>query len=150
MLDLGFRPVWASSLAILKYQFIKEIMWASRQERPKVKLEKESLKKMFPNLAKEMQTSDNKVNVNSVRTDPREGEKAATYESFDNYVPDVVDFIRRCDTDEQAEEIICYLEKRGEIDKEHVQKIRMQLKQKGVRSFGTKKNHDYYLKQGNP
>jgi len=111
-------------------------------------VDKESLKKMFPNLAKELQTSDKKVRVNSVRTDPNEGEKVVTSQSFDSYEPTVVDYIRRCDTEEQAEEIICYLERRGEISKENARKIRKQLKEKGVRSFGTKKEHDYYLKQG--
>lgn len=101
---------------------------------------------MFPNLAKELQTNENKVQVNSVRTNQEDGEKAATSRSFDDYMPDVIDFIRRCDTKEQAEEIICYLERRGEMDKEYAQKLRKQLKEKGVRSFGTKKEQDYYLK----
>jgi hypothetical protein len=113
-----------------------------------VGLDKESFKKMFPNLAKELQTDDNKVQVNSVRTSQENGEKAATSQSFDDYMPDVIDFIRRCDTKEQAEEIICYMEKRGEIDKEYARKLREQLKEKGVRSFGTKKEHDHYLKHG--
>ena len=113
-----------------------------------MELDKESLKKMFPNLAKEMQTDDNKVHVNSVRTNPKDGEKAVTSQSFDNYVPDVIDFIRRCDTKDQAEEIICYMERRGEIDKEYGQKLRKQLKEKGLRSFGTKKEQDYYFKHG--
>jgi len=112
-----------------------------------VELDKESAKKMFPNLAKELQTGDNKVRVNSVRTDSKDGEKAVTSRSFDSYMPDVIDFIRRCDTEEQAEEIVCYLERRGEIDRESARKIRKQLKEKGVRSFGTKKEHDHYLRQ---
>jgi hypothetical protein len=111
-----------------------------------VKLNHESLKKIFPNLAKELQTSENKVQVNSVRTSQEDGEEAATSQSFDRYVPDVVDFIRRCDTKKQAEEIICYMESRGEIDKKYAQKLKKQLKDEGVRSFGTKKEHDYYLK----
>ena len=109
-------------------------------------LDKESLKKMFPNLARELQADENKVRVNSVRADQEEGEKVATSQSLDDYMPDVVDFIRRCDTEEQVEEIIRYLEKRREIDKEYAQKLRKQLKEKGVRSFGTKKEKDYYLK----
>lgn len=108
--------------------------------------DKESLKKMFPNLAKGLQTNENKVQVNSVRTSQEDGEKAATSQSFDNYLPDVIDFIRRCDSEEQAEEIIGYMEKRGEIDKKYAQKLRKQLAEKGVRSFGTKKEQDYYLK----
>jgi hypothetical protein len=113
-----------------------------------VELDRESFKKMFPNLTKELQTNDNEVQVNSVRTNQKDGEKAATSQNFDHYLPDVIDFIRRCDTNEQAEEIIGYMEKRGEIDKKYAHKLRKQLKEKGVRSFGTKKEQDYYLKRG--
>jgi hypothetical protein len=109
-------------------------------------LDRESLKKMFPNLGKELQLDENKVAVKSVRTDPNTGEKAANRETFVNYVPDVIDFLRRCDTKEQAEEIITYMEKRGEINKEFAEKLRVQLKRKGVRSFGPKKEESYYLK----
>ena len=111
-------------------------------------VDKEALKRMFPNLAKEMDTDENKVPVNSVRSDNEAAEKHATRESFVDYEPDVVDFLRRCDTKEQAEEIIAYMVKRGEIGKEHARRIRKQLKEKGVRSFGTKKESDYYLKHG--
>jgi hypothetical protein len=118
----------------------------ARRKGASMELDRESLKKMFPNLVKDLQADENKVRVNSVRTNQEDGEKAVTSQSFDDYMPDVIDFIRRCDTKEQAEEIICYLEKRGEIDKEYAQKLREQLKEKGVRSFGTKKEQDYYLK----
>jgi hypothetical protein len=113
-----------------------------------VDLDKESLKKMFPNLAKDLQTNENKVHVNSVRTNQEDGEKAATSQGLDHYMPDVIDFIRRCDTKEEAEEIIDYTEKMGEIDGKYAQKLRTQLREKGVRSFGTKKEHDYYLRHG--
>lgn len=108
--------------------------------------DRESFKKMFPNLTKEMQSDENKMPVKSVRTDPETGEKAANRERFVNYVPDVIDFLRRCDTKEQAEEIIAYMEKRGEVNKEYAQKLRAQLKRKGVRSFGPKKEETHYLK----
>ena len=111
-----------------------------------MKLDRESFKKMFPNLDKELQSDANKVPVKSVRSDPDAGEKAANRERFVNYVPDVIDFLRRCDTKEQAEEIIAYMDKRGEISKEYAQKLRDQLKRKGVRSFGPKKEENYYLK----
>jgi len=103
---------------------------------------------MFPNLAKELraQTKENKVQVNSIRTIQEDGEEAAASQRFDHYIPDVIDFIRRCDTDEQAKEIIEYMEKRGEIEIGYALKLKKQLKQKGVRSFGSKKERDYYLK----
>ncbi|MBC7130119.1 DUF2095 family protein, partial [Candidatus Bathyarchaeota archaeon] len=85
----------------------------------------------------------------SVRSDIEAGEKAVS-KNFVHYEPDVVDFIRRCETKEQAEEIIDYLERRGEIGKEYADRLRKQLKEKGVRSFGPKKEDDYYLKHGLP
>jgi len=109
---------------------------------------KESFKKMFPNLAREVGSEENRISVNSVRTDNEAGEKHATQRKFNDYVPDVIDFLRRCDTVEQVEEIILYMERRGEIDKQYAKKLREQLKEKGVRSFGTKKEHDYYLTHG--
>jgi hypothetical protein len=110
--------------------------------------EKETFKKMFPNLAKELRSDENRVSVNSVRTDDEAGERHVTRERFVHYLPDVIDFIRRCDTPEQAEEIIGYVEKRGEIDRLYAQKLKKQLKKKGVRSFGAKKEEDYYIKHG--
>ena len=112
-----------------------------------LELDKKAFKKMFPNLAKELESEDNKVSMNSVRTDVQTGE-GATSERFVHYMPDVIDFIRRCDTEEQAEEIIAYMEKRGEIDRRYAERLRKQLKDKGVRSFGPKKEENYYLKHG--
>jgi hypothetical protein len=113
-----------------------------------LELEKETFKKMFPNLSQELGSGENRVSVNSVRTDNQAGERRVTRETFVHYVPDVIDFIRRCDTQEQAEQIIDYVEKRGEIDGLYAQKLKKQLKEKGVRSFGAKKEEDYYLKHG--
>jgi len=114
---------------------------------PNLEFDKEAFKKKFPNLAKELESDENKVSVNSVRTDVQTGEGAAS-ERFVHYTPDVIDFIRRCDTEEQAEEIIAYMEKRGEIEKQYAERLRKQLKDKGVRSFGPKKEENYYLKHG--
>jgi hypothetical protein len=110
-------------------------------------LDKEAVRRMFPNLARELEADENRVAINSVRTDAPAGEEA-TSRNFVHYTPDVIDFIRRCDTKQQAEEIVAYMERRGEIEKEYANRIREQLKEKGVRSFGTKKEDDYYLKHG--
>ena len=114
---------------------------------PNLELDEEAFKKKFPNLANELESAEHKVSLNSVRTDVQTGEGAAS-ERFVHYMPDVIDFIRRCDTEEQAEEIIAYMEKRGEIEKRYAEKLRQQLKDKGVRSFGPKKEDNYYLKHG--
>jgi len=111
-------------------------------------LDKESFKRMFQNLAKEMDSDKDKLPVNSVRTDNDVAERRVSKGRFVNYVPDVIDFLRRCDTLGQAEEIVAYMEKRGEIDKQYARNLRKQLKEKGVRSFGSKKEQDYYLRHG--
>ena len=110
---------------------------------------KKSLKKMFPNLSKELELEDSKVAISSVRTDPDAAENAMA-DKFRHYNPTVVDFIRRCDTETQAEAIIAYLEKRGELTAEYAEALRQQLKKEGVRSFGSKKEENYYFKQGGP
>lgn len=108
---------------------------------------KERFKKMFPYLAGEMEAKEHKATITSVRSDFQTGEKASS-KKFAGYMPDVIDFIRRCDNTQQAEEIIQYLEKRGEISQQYAKKLRKQLRKKGVRSFGSKKEEDYYLKHG--
>jgi hypothetical protein len=109
-------------------------------------IEKKKFRRMFPSLAQELESKKCGTKINSVRSDPTTGEKAVS-KKFTAYTPDVIDFLRRCDKVEQAEEIICYLEKRGEISSGYARKIRKQLKEKGIRSFGSKKEDDYYLKQ---
>jgi hypothetical protein len=109
----------------------------------KMELGKRRFKKMFPRLAEEMETDENRFKISSVRSDVGVAERASA-KRFDNYVPDAVDYIRRCDNEKQAEEIVDYLETRHEITGEYAQKLRRQLKAKGVRSFGPKKHDDYY------
>ena len=127
-----------------------------------MEIDKKSMKKMFPNLIKELETGENKVPIDGVRADAAKAEEGvadieeellaeaenALPDKFRHYNPTVVDFIRRCDTQAQAEEIITYLQKRGEITEVDAKKVREQLKKEGVRSFGPKKEEDYYFKQG--
>ena len=117
----------------------------------KVEIEKERFKKMFPYLAREMEEDDenideHRIQINSVRSNPETEERLS--DRLGTYMPDAIDFIRRCDNEKQAKEIIDYLEKRGEITPEYARRLRRQLKEKGVRSFGTKKEEGYYFKQG--
>jgi hypothetical protein len=112
-----------------------------------VETDKKSFKKMFPNLSEELAGGDSKISIDAVRTDPDTAQNTSP-DKFHNYDPTVVDFIRRCDTEEQAEAIIAYLEKRGELTEEYAAKLRKQVKRKGVRSFGSKKEESYYFRKG--
>ena len=109
----------------------------------KMEVEKRRFKKMFPRLSEEIETDENRYKISSVRSDASVAERASA-KRFDNYLPDAVDYIRRCDCVKQAEEIVDYLERRREITGDYAQKLRKQLKMKGVRSFGPKKQDDYY------
>ena len=112
-----------------------------------MEIEKKRFKKVFPNLAKEFERKEHTTPITSVRSNRQAGERASS-EKFSGYMPDVIDFLRRCDNDQEAEEIINYLENRREVNREYARKLRNQLKEKGVRSFGSKKEEDYYSKQG--
>lgn len=109
-------------------------------------LDKKRFRRMFPHLARELEVREHGVGITSVRSNVQTGEEAAS-RKFAGYTPDVIDFLRRCDDERQAEEIIGYLERRGEISRDYAKRLRKQLKEKGVRSFGSKKGDDYYLKQ---
>jgi hypothetical protein len=129
-------------------------------------IDKKSLKKMFPHLYDELETGESKVPIDAVRKNPLEAEEAVegiecedcieeevtscteTPDKLRHFNPQAVDFIRRCDTNAQAEEIIAYLHKKGEITAEYAQELRCQLKRDGVRSFGPKKEENYYFREG--
>lgn len=106
----------------------------------------EEFRKKFPNLARELEQNLMHVNIDSKRTEAKDYDGP---EKLRGYVPDVVDFLRRCDDNKDAERIIDFLEKRDEISSEHAVKLRMQLYGKGLRSFGSKKKHGHYFKGDN-
>ena len=128
-------------------------------------IDKKSIKKIFPHLYEELEKGEVKVPIDAVRKNPLEAEEAAVGEECEecteeefvctetpdklrHFNPSAVDFIHRCDTEAQAEEIIVYLQKKGEITKENADQIRCQLKRDGVRSFGPKREENHYFREG--
>jgi hypothetical protein len=116
-----------------------------RKVRPMSEYTLEEFRRKFPHLARELGGAGT-LQIDAVRTSLKEAEKAA--HSIQGYEPTAVDFIRRCDTDNQALEIINFLEARGAIDPDYAKRLRSQLVRCGVRSFGPKKNPGYYYEQG--
>jgi hypothetical protein len=104
--------------------------------------QREELRRRFPNLMKEVDGRRSSVRIGAVRTETKEAEKASY--SVQVYEPTAVDFIRRCDTDEQALEIINFLEVKGDIDPDYAKRLREQLVRQGLRSFGKKKGPGCY------
>jgi len=100
-------------------------------------LDREEFKRKYPNLARELEDGAAKVQIDRVQR----------FDKFRSYTPTPINYLRRCDTEEEAIQTIEYLEGRKEITREYAEELRKQLKEKGVRSFGPKKEEDYYLKQ---
>ncbi|MEM2890831.1 MAG: DUF2095 family protein [Candidatus Hadarchaeum sp.] len=101
----------------------------------------EEFRKKYPNLAREM-GGRGSIRINAVRSTVDEGERAAGLGQ--GYMPTAVDFIRRCSTEEQALEIINYLEVRKEINEDYARRLRRQLVEQGLDSFGSHKEPGYY------
>ena len=115
-----------------------------------VEIDREEFRKRFPHLAREIEERTMAIPISAVRWDVEAGERLASSGSerdpWRGYMPDVVAFICRCDTEEQALEIIDYMERKGEITPEYAEKLRKQLKEKGLRSFGPKREPGFYFK----
>ncbi len=105
-------------------------------------MEKKDFKKQFPKLAEEMESDVGKADIEF------QGEKPRAKRKFAEHDPDAIDFIRRCSTEDQAYEIIEYLEKRGELTKEGADELCKQLREQGLKSFGRKKKYGHYDREG--
>ena len=101
----------------------------------------EEFRKRYPNLAREWGSAGT-VGIQAVRTSIGEAEKAS--HALQGYQPTVIDFIRRCEDETQALEIINFLEGRGEIEQGYAKRLRIQLAERGLGSFGRRKEPGCY------
>lgn len=106
-------------------------------------MERDRFKKLFPHLAREMEGGRSRVDMNDdlEAGGPKANDEGQKWAGYD---PDVVDFIRRCETVEQVEEVVDYMESHGEITAERAAEIRKQIVEEGLRSFGPKKEMGFY------
>ena len=103
-----------------------------------VEIDKDELRKKYPNLWKEINGQSSTLNDLII--------EGMQIDTFRGYTPNTIDYLRRCERNEDAEKTISYLLKKGEISPEYAKKLRKQLKEKGLRSFGPKKEDGYYLR----
>ena len=105
-------------------------------------MNKKEFKKKFPALFKELEQRETKIQSGEL-SNSNKGNK----DMFQGYTPTARDYLRRCNTKEQAEKTIKYLVKKGEIEESYVNILLKQLREKGLRSFGPKKEDGYYLRR---
>lgn len=106
-------------------------------------MERKRFRNLFPHLAEEMENGSSKIPKDNVKS-TRAKKTTNTSRKWKDYHPDIVDFIRRCRTIIQTEEVIEYMEGREEITSSRATELRQQLKHRGLESFGVRKSEGYY------
>lgn len=101
-----------------------------------VDISKEEFRRRFLRLAMELGVSETEVKEWDKETDDLRG-----------FIPTAIDYLTRCDSENEANRTIDYLERKREISEDYAERLRRQLKEKGVRSFGPKKEPDYYMRK---
>ncbi len=91
----------------------------------------ENFRRRFPHLSREIEESG------WLRVKERNS-------GFRGYEPGVMDFLSRCSTDEEALEIVRYLEGRGEISHELALSLRVKIIKNGIRSICPKREWGFY------
>lgn len=109
-----------------------------------MEIDEKTFKKLFPHLYREIAQKKMHLSIDAVRTSIEEGEIEAEKSREAPSMPTVIDYLRRCENDEEAFEVIDYLERRNEVSSEEAEKLRKQVREYGVRSFGAKKEWGYY------
>ena len=101
------------------------------------------------NLTIEFDTKDFKKSLPHLSSELITGEKKINIQGIENNIPDpgVIDFIRRCNTKEEAFEIINFLLGRNEISSEEFDSLKYQIKNQELSSFGSQKKKGYYEKK---
>lgn len=99
-----------------------------------MEIDKKKFREEYPNLFKEMDNEEIKTPVQGIRSE----------ETCD---VDIIRLIRRCDSEEQVLEIINYMLRRGELSKEYANNLLKQLKEQGLRSFGSKVTWGYFERE---
>jgi hypothetical protein len=93
--------------------------------------------KHFPALNGEM-TDNNKEEI--IDGTPDE-------DPFSNYEPNVYDFLERARTDEEGFEIIDYLVQQKQISSKIAKKLKTQITESGIRSFGPIRTTNHYFRK---
>ncbi|MEM2237043.1 MAG: DUF2095 family protein [Candidatus Caldarchaeum sp.] len=108
-----------------------------------MEMDVEEFRRRFPALFREIMYGGVRTRVSGVRSSAELAESLAS-----TRLPTAIDYLRRCDTDEQGEEVIEFLLKRGEITAEEAAELSKQLRSKGIRSFGSRKQLGHYFREG--
>ncbi len=107
----------------------------------------EDFKKRFPALTKELSMTQPHIKIDGVRTNPdkQTSGRQISGKNWQGYDPDIIDFIRRAKSEEEAIEVIDYMLHREEISKPYAKRLITQLNEEGLKSFGSSKKVGFYF-----
>ncbi len=105
-------------------------------------IDEETLREYFPAIYKDIKITEAELEEENQRT--KSGSKKIR--KFRGYEPTIIDFICRCNTNDEAEEIITFMFKRGEISNTEREQLLKKLKEEGLESFGPHRGPGYYEK----
>lgn len=104
---------------------------------PVIPWDKRDFKRLFPALSDELEQSSTSLEDSDAET---------ASEPLRGFMPGPEDYLMRCTTEEEAIQVIEFLKKRREITEEESERLKRQVYEKGVRSFGPLKEEGYYLR----
>jgi hypothetical protein len=116
---------------------------------------RDEIEELLPNLAEELKTtSSDPIESGELTPQPQirtpDEVQQATRSQYDTdselYSPKTEDFLRRCSSLKEAEEIIEHQIKMKEITKSQAEELLQICKEQGIRFFGSKKEWGYYEK----
>ncbi|MEM0482440.1 MAG: DUF2095 family protein [Nitrososphaerota archaeon] len=99
--------------------------------------DKRDFKKLFPALSNELEQSE---------TGLEDASEGAVEEPLRGFMPGPEDYLMRCATEEEAIQVIEFLKQRREISDEESERLKKQVYERGVRSFGPLREEGYYLR----
>jgi len=107
----------------------------------------DKLKEHFPALYKEIAQKQMGLKVKTESTEEEENVKEKYEDPFNNYIPDIFDFLRRAKTEEEGKEILDFFEKQKQISSDEAARLRKKLENEGIRVFGSYKSPNYYFRK---
>lgn len=136
-----------TSLRLLQQVDVRAVMQKGSGLNKDAEDESEEFARLFPALSKELKDSQDRVKINGVRSEPEtpSSRRQISGKNWQGYDPDVIDFIRRAKTKEDAIEVINYMSLRGEISQDYATRLINQLNEHGLESFGKHKSPGYYF-----
>ncbi len=108
-----------------------------------MEFDEEEFKRKYPHLYEELGDSALEGTEDSESPEVQHDEPHVS----ETYPNEVISYIRRARTDDEAIEIVDYMRRRGEISESDATKILKQIRDQGVRSFGRLKTWGHYERE---